>query len=246
MTIKRIIGALRWRLHRLLYRLGLPFQVHGVWVWRPPPVTPLTKQHWWSGHYERQELDLIAANIAPADRVLELGAGMGITTARINRLLTDGQLTTFEASPLAHACARRTLGLNGMRNVDLRHGALTTEQVEAVPFYIADEFLVNSLLPMEGGQSVDIPAHPLEQVLEEVQPDAVVMDIEGGEYALLAHPAWKRCRNLRTLIVEFHPSDALTDGSCDLSYWFESYACRLNWEEIQSIRNPTTVAFRMR
>lgn len=187
---------------------------------------------------------MIDQHLDPSDRVLELGAGMGITTARISALLSGSRLTSFEADPKAFACARRTVRLNSLRNVELRHGALTVEPAETVPFFIADHFLINSLQHMEGGQRVDIPAHPLQNVLDEVRPNAVIMDIEGGEYELLAHPAWKRCSNLRTLVVEFHPGSQLTDGSCDLSHWFEAYNCTMDWKKIQSIRNPTAVVFR--
>lgn len=171
---------------------------------------------------------------------------MGISTAHISRTAKKGAVRSYEASPVAHACAQRTVTLNGLRNVDLRHDVLSADRADSVPFFLAEHFLVNSLHPMAGGREVQVPAHFLEDVLQEVQPQAVVMDIEGGEYRLLSDPAWQRCSSLRALVVEFHPLAPTDADAVDLSPWFSAFDCTLSWQEIRSIRKPTTVAFRKR
>jgi len=100
------------------------FSIHGVRV----PITPdeVSAEIWAalrSGRYEANEARRVPRAIQPGDRVLELGAGLGIITSIIARI-EDVRVWSFEADPQTTQLAKRVIDLNCSENVILAHGIL--------------------------------------------------------------------------------------------------------------------------
>lgn len=167
--------------------------------------------HLYARMYERPEIAGLTRIVRPGDRVLELGAGLGIISALAARAAgPEGRVRSYEANPSLLDDTRAFLSSNGMTTVDLVHAVLVSELNPASRrFHLAESFAEGSLRPKEGRDSartVDVPAQSLAAVLADFRPDVLICDIEGAEAELL--PALPPS-TLRAVVVELHP-DRLT------------------------------------
>lgn len=157
--------------------------------------------------YERPEISGLSCAIRPGDRVLELGAGLGIITALAARAVgPEGRVRSYEANPMLLEDTRKFLFDNGVSVVELVHGVLVNEPVASHrTFHLSSIFAVGSLLGTSDRDpqgSIEVPAEGLATVLAEFRPDVLICDIEGAEVELFpALPA----STLRAVLVEFHP-----------------------------------------
>lgn len=164
--------------------------------------------------YELPEIDGLRRTIRPGDRVLEVGAGLGIVTALAARAAgPSGRVLSFEANPELIPATRDFLALHGHETVELRHAVLVPQDTtdDSCEFYVTDLFSSSSLLPPKyNGDtgSITVPAERVADVFADFQPDILICDIEGGEAVLLpALPA----SSLRAVVVELHPDVLSSD-----------------------------------
>lgn len=167
--------------------------------------------HLYARMYERPEIAGLTRVVRPGDRVLELGAGLGIISALAARAAgPQGRVRSYEANSALLDDTRAFLTGNGMTTVDLVHAVLVSEPNPAPRrFHLAESFAEGSLLPKQGhdnARTVEVPAQSLACVLAEFRPDVLICDIEGAEAELL--PALPPS-TLRAAVVELHP-DRLT------------------------------------
>jgi FkbM family methyltransferase len=165
------------------------------------------------GVYERPEIAGLSSVIRPGDRVLELGAGLGIISALAGRAAgQSGRVLSYEANPDLISDTQAFFASNGIANVTLVNAVLVNEADPATrQFHLAGSFAESSLLGVEGRGSkgkVTVSAESLPRVLSEFQPDVLICDIEGAEIELF--PAFPPS-SLRAAVVELHP-DRLTPG----------------------------------
>jgi FkbM family methyltransferase len=102
---------------------------------------------------------------------------------------------------------QRNYALNGL-TPRLRSKAITARDRE-VTFFVNDNIISSSLHERKEGRAQTVPADPLDEVIAEWKPTAVVMDVEGAETSIL--PA-SRLDGVKKLILELHPhivSDAV-------------------------------------
>lgn len=209
--------GLRQRLRRLRLSLRIqhatwlcarrrPIRVHGVWVNSHLIPSERIRKTLFDNSYERDEIRQMQAELRPDDRLLELGGGMGVVACAASRMVPSGSVLSFEANPGMARIARDHVALNGADGVEVRTGILD-HVAGSQQFFVAPDFWESSLLPQPGWQAITVEAFPLDEVLRSFAPTVVMMDIEGGEYGLLATNAWSACPTLRSLIVEFHRVD---------------------------------------
>ena len=157
-----------------------------------------------SGHYEWNEKSALKRHLERGDRVLELGAGAGYLSILSAQRIGGENVVSVEASPAMLDVLRKNLDSNGARDVDLRHGAVVADRYagETVRFRVSEAFWASSLAGEATGDNVvEVPALRLTDLLEEVQPTVVVMDVEGAELELCDRN-WPAC--VRLLIMEIH------------------------------------------
>ena len=165
----------------------------------------------WSGTYEAPEISGLSAVVRSGDKVLELGAGLGIITALAARATgPTGNVLAYEANPSLIEDTRAFLSANGVTNVNLVQAVLVNEANPAPRrFHLAGSFAESSLLGADGRDpqgEVEVAADSLSTILDRFRPDILICDIEGAEVDLLpAMPA----SMLRAAVVELHP-DRLT------------------------------------
>jgi FkbM family methyltransferase len=78
--------------------------------------------------YEPQTIDFIRRNAADGD-VVHAGTFFGDFLPGVSEALAPGaKLWAFEPNPASFECARQTVALNGLRNVELRNAGLSDRQ----------------------------------------------------------------------------------------------------------------------
>jgi FkbM family methyltransferase len=135
------------------------------------------------GRYETKELAGLVGVIRPGDAVLELGAGLGFISAFIARALAPRRVVAVEADPVVAAFARRNHALNGVA-VELRQGLVARQAGEVVLHRQPGFWGHSTTWHPDSQDSVALPALGFADLLAEVGPDVLVMDVEGGEATL--------------------------------------------------------------
>ena len=151
--------------------------------------------------YEKYELELMPRYVRPDDRVLELGACIGIVSCATNQLLSDkSKHVVVEANPYCLPALYRNRELNSAGFL-VEHCAVDTKP--EVTFYLYPCILAGT---SQRGTSrpVRLPAKSLSQLIREHGPfDVLIIDIEGSEREAFEDAAilFKGCR---LVIVELH------------------------------------------
>lgn len=170
-----------------------------------------------TGRFGGPMIEAGRAMIAPSDRVLELGAGFGLTGAVLARDCTPEAMLSVEPHPDLCAAAGLVHRANGVEGrIELRQGVvLPGAAVPAtIPFVQAPEplssHLPDALIDPDGklldrrdtaGEETDVPAAALAMLVAEFRPTVLVLNMEGAELAFLKEADLSA---LRVVIVALH------------------------------------------
>jgi FkbM family methyltransferase len=180
----------------------------GVKVPPSSKLTPTRIARLNEGRYEGQEIAGILEVVGPDDRVLELGAGIGVVGAVAAHNGQPQQVLSFEANPELIDIIHSLYDMNGLDGrISVRNEILLSapDRPETIPFHISNSYLGSSL-SVEGSRKareVAIPTASFEDVRQEFDPTVLVIDIEGGELDLLRHA---NLDSIRAVVIEFHPN----------------------------------------
>jgi FkbM family methyltransferase len=170
----------------------------------PAIITPRIERPLRNGRYEGGEAAALAAHLRPGDRVLELGAGLGLLSAIAARTPGVEAVTAVEANPDLIPLIRQTHALSGAKGVRLLNGVVAAEGEGLVPFYLRFHFWASSMEPASNPfvRTAEVPRLPIAGLLAEARPTVIVCDIEGGELDLFTAAD---LTDVRALIIELHP-----------------------------------------
>ncbi|WP_136443141.1 FkbM family methyltransferase [Pacificoceanicola onchidii] len=187
----------------------------GVRVPPSPFLTETRIRRIAEARYEGEEIAGALSVIGPSDRVLELGAGLGIVGAVIARNARPEAVLSFEANPDLIPHIKALHALNALEDrIELRNRVLLSSpnRPEAVTFYLRNSFLGSSLIDQDARQTrpVSVPTESFDTVRRAFRPTVLVMDIEGGELDLLKHADLS---GIRAVVIEFHPNAYGIDGA---------------------------------
>ena len=185
---------------------GIAATSFGVHVPVSPFLNDTRIQRMNAGRYEGEEIAGALSVVRPGDRVLELGAGLGVVGAVIARNAHPDAVLSFEANPNLIPHIEALHRLNGLEEVmEVRHQVVAAgpNQPEHMTFHLRNSFLGSSLIdnPRRQTTQVDVPTVPYDTVINTFRPDVLIMDIEGGELELLRHA---NLRGIRAIVIEFH------------------------------------------
>ena len=183
--------------------------------------------------HEATERQIIEQRLRPDDIVLELGSGMGIITITCCQITGSDRVHTFEANPQMEPTLRRNFELNGVTphlQMAMISSAAGTEE-----FHVSDKFLLSSRYESAArasrakSESTTVPTVSLQQVLQQIQPTFLVVDIEGGELELLDPGV--DLSSVQRICIEVHPaiigdeqSGRLIENLIQRGFWLS-----LNW-----------------
>jgi FkbM family methyltransferase len=170
----------------------------------PAIITPKIERPMRNNRYEGGECAALRRILRPGDRVLELGAGVGLLSTVAGLVEGVESVTTVEANPDLIPLIRETHRLNNVTNVDLRNGVATPDDGPDIDFYLRPDFWASSMEPDSRAFSrkVSLRRYGLTSLIAEVNPTVIVCDIEGGEMGLFDGADLS---GVRAMVVEFHP-----------------------------------------
>jgi FkbM family methyltransferase len=157
-----------------------------------------------SGRYEVEERRMVRTILAPGDRVLEIGGGVGLIAMLCAGIVGPEHVFVYEANPRVLEVAQRNMNLNGL-DVSLAHAAVVGPAHTApdVTFFVSRDFWSSSLL---GGSRADreetkAPALQLDELIARHAPSVIIADVEGAEFDLFLNA---NLDGVQKLCIEFH------------------------------------------
>lgn len=197
-AVRTALRARWWRLRRaaVVRSSGVLVELDPSWA------VPAIRDALIGGFYEQPELRILRRVIGPEDRVLEVGAGAGVTSSAMADIV-GGAIVSFEANPAMADVARATVSLNGHDPAIVRTGVLGDHEGE-VDFHVADEFWASGLGPVPGATAIKVQVQRFDETVSSLRPTVLVVDIEGGEIDLLA--TRRLPDHVRAVCVETHPA----------------------------------------
>jgi FkbM family methyltransferase len=150
-----------------------------------------------SGQYESGDVRAMDAMLEADDVVLEVGAGLGFTSAMCAKRIGSDRVFTYEANPQMEPSIRRLYALNDV-SPTLTIGAVTNHGGE-VQLAEEPEFWVGRIA--ETGRPVQ--ARDITEELERIAPTFLILDCEGGERDILLGNDLPG--GVRKLVAELHP-----------------------------------------
>jgi FkbM family methyltransferase len=189
---------LHWRRLLNVQEVGLD----GVRISTDPDLVPrFVRSALFKESYETHERRLVCNLLKPEDRVLEIGAGIGVVSLVCARICGADRVLSYEANPLMERLIRKNYALNGWSPA-LRMRAVTSDG-RPVSLYRSDNIVSSSLVERSGfAEEIVVDSDPFDEVIAQHRPTAVIMDVEGAEVELLANSSL--C-GVRHIIVEVHP-----------------------------------------
>lgn len=180
--------------------------LHGIRVPAAPHLGPSMITSLNEGRYERNEIACGLACIPKGARILELGAGAGVVGAVLARNLAPKAILSVEANPalIPHITALHTE--NGLADlITVKHAVVLTapDAPETIDFHVMGNFLGSGLTTRkpDRAQTVSVPVLRYADLVASFAPDAIMMDIEGGELDFLRHAD---LAGVNTFVAEFH------------------------------------------
>ena len=170
---------------------------------RDSGLSRMVQNQLYRGTYENKESHLLCKYLKASDIVIEIGCGIGFIGCLCAQIAGSKNVHSFEANPDLETVIRANYDLNGV-SPHLTMNAVTRDGKDIV-FYIADNQISTSAISRDGVQTrpLTLKSVPLNQILAEIKPTVLVMDVEGLEVDLLSD-----CLNLecvRMIIAETHP-----------------------------------------
>lgn len=157
-----------------------------------------------AARYEEHEILGALRCVRAGDAVLELGAGLGIVGAVVARNLRPSRVRSFEANPALIPHIRALYALNGLEaviSVENRLLIAAPDRPETMALHLTNSYLGSSLLETARVRdTVEVPTGDFNEACAEAE--VLIMDIEGAELDILRHAD---LRNLRAVVLEFHP-----------------------------------------
>jgi FkbM family methyltransferase len=157
-----------------------------------------------SGRYEVEERRMVPAVLAPGDRVLEIGGGVGLIAMLCARIVGPEHVFVYEANPRVLEVAQRNSSLNGL-NVSFAHAAVVgpAHTAPEVKFFVSRDFWSSSLLEgsKSGLEETTAPALQLDALITRHAPSVIIADVEGAEFDLFLNADLGA---VQKLCIEFH------------------------------------------
>lgn len=154
------------------------------------------------GYESDEEYRFFKEYISSDDRVVELGGCLGVAACFINRLLAEPKNhVVFEANPKLIQYLESNRDRNGCK-FSIENAVISSRDVES--FFLHNK-IVGGSLKRQTANEVEVTGVSVKTLHAKYgQPSVAVIDIEGGELALLReHPDF--FSPLRIVFIEVHP-----------------------------------------
>lgn len=154
----------------------------------------------YKGGHEDAECRILSTIIEPSDKIVEIGAGFGMTGILCAKIAGEKNVMCFEANDELKPLIEKNAALNHVK-LHVQYAPVTVDG-GMCEFYRTATLIgsgtakTNATVQTYQKQSV-----ALRDVLEQYKPNTLVMDVEGSESDLLQQPLPGVCK----ILVEIHP-----------------------------------------
>lgn len=162
-----------------------------------------------SGRYEYQERHLLSRLLRPTDRVLDIGAGIGLTSILCAQEVGCENVLSYEANTDLKPLIHLNFALNSLAITHIPKAMSTTD--EPISMYFADDHWnssVNDQSAKYAGEWRVVEADSIIRILDGFRPTLLLVDVEGFEVDLLAAT---RLDGVRGILIDMHPHIAGTE-----------------------------------
>jgi len=169
----------------------------------PDIITPRIERPLRKGRYESGEQAHLRDIVRPLDRVLDLGAGLGLISTIAAKIATDGAVLSIEAQPNLLPLIRETWMLNSITNAELIHGMVAPTDGPPATFYVRGDFWASSFEANSRPyiREVEVAQIGIGELIAGFKPTIICCDIEGAELGLFDNVDLS---TVRAIIVETH------------------------------------------
>jgi FkbM family methyltransferase len=151
--------------------------------------------------FEAKERLIAEAVLAPGDRVLEGGAGMGLVTITAARIVGDGNVASYEPTPDTYAILKENVALNAVA-VDCRNRALGPKP-GVMNFRVRRDLISSRGATRASGDTIEVRVDGIAEALAETRANVLILDVEGKEVEIIdACPL----EQIDLIIMEIHPA----------------------------------------
>ena len=190
------------RLYWHRFRKTKSIELEGVRLVTDASTPKLVRSLIFKQTYERAERVLLRDIVQRGDCVLEIGAGIGFIGLLAARLAgSSGRVVSYEANPALQPLIEANYAQNSL-HPELRMRAVSADG-RPVELHVNESILSSSFFSRDATASIQwIKSDALQTVLGDLNPDVLVMDVEGAETDLLATCDLSA---IRCILVELHP-----------------------------------------
>jgi len=153
------------------------------------------------GEYESQEMKAIKSHLSPNDIVMELGTGIGLISSYCAKKIGSERVFTYEANPTLENFIHKTYELNHVSpQLEI---CILGEKAGEQTFYIGKNFWSSSTVSSnQETTSVQVNVKSFNQEIQKINPNFLIIDIEGGEYELFQYAD---LHQVEKMMIEVHP-----------------------------------------
>jgi len=169
-----------------------------------------------SGDYASELIELLPQALEAGDRVLIIGAGLGVVSTLVARSGLAERVIAVEANTLLVPYLHRVHALNGVGEVEIANAVLAEGKRGRVPFFARRDLRNSSLLPHDRAwqQVMMVPFMDLNLILTEEQISLVICAIPLSAARLLAQGALGSVDRLLVTLGEDTEFCWDSDGLC--------------------------------
>ncbi len=151
-------------------------------------IIPAIRSEIRSGTYCADLVRLLPEAVVPGDRVLVIGAGLGVVSTLIARNEGIDRVIAVEANTALIPYLNRVHNLNGVSEVESINAVLAVGKKGRIPFFARLDLRTSSLLPHDRSwqQVMMVPFMDLNLILTEERISLIICDIPAASARLLA------------------------------------------------------------
>jgi hypothetical protein len=154
-------------------------------------VAPEVRQAVSSGSFEADIIALLESAVSSGDRVLIIGAGLGVLSTLVARMPEVERVIAVEADAAIAPYTQRVHAANGVPWVETVNAVLTGNGAGRAPFFSRRDLRASSLVPEDGAwrHVMLVPMMDLNLMLTEERISLVIHNLPQSPVRLLSHAA---------------------------------------------------------
>ena len=192
------------------------------------------------GGWETEETEFFESRLHEGQTVLDIGANLGwFTLVAAGKIGSSGKVHAFEPHPVSSGMLARTISMNQLNSVvELWDYALSDSAGELTLHWAENNenpghsFLSRSPSAIAGHESARVRTARLDDLLPEVAPDVVKIDVEGAEPMVIAGALQALRRKKPVILSELFPEQLMSVSGVTTARYIEQmegegYGCYL-------------------